>query len=157
MIPFGEEVAAFLRTAHEHGLRLLLVGGGAVNFHGYQRQSADVDLWIDPTAVNFNLLMDVLRALGFELDGLPPAVLAAEQNISIKISPDMELELITRFNPGCDFAEAWSRRVSSQLAGEPVALFHVLGVDDLINSKVRAARPKDLLDIHELKRRHGRA
>ena len=27
----------------------LMVGGGAVNFHGYQRHSADVDFWIETT------------------------------------------------------------------------------------------------------------
>ena len=34
---FAEEIQDFLRAAQEHDLRLLMVGGGAVNFHGYQR------------------------------------------------------------------------------------------------------------------------
>lgn len=40
---FDEEVLGFLRAADEHEVRLLMVGGGAVNFHGYQRHSADID------------------------------------------------------------------------------------------------------------------
>jgi hypothetical protein len=48
---FDEEVIAFLRSAYHHGVRMLLVGGGAVNFHGYQRHSADIDFWIEPTPV----------------------------------------------------------------------------------------------------------
>lgn len=154
-MPFGKEVMEFLRAASEHDVRLLLVGGGAVNFHGYQRQSADVDLWVEPTKENFERLIAALRALGFEVEQLPGKVLDQQQNVSIKISPDMEIELITRFDPGCTFEEAWSRRVSAELAGMPVAKYHVLHRDDLINSKMRAGRPRDLLDVQELQRRKG--
>lgn len=153
MTPFGKEVSGFLRAAHKNDLRVLLVGGGAVNFHGYQRHSADIDLWIEPSGENFDRLLTVLRSLGYTVDGLPDAVLRQEQNISIKISPEMEIELITRFAPGCTFEEAWARSEVSELAGEPVALFRVLSYDDLIASKLRSARPKDLLDVQELKRK----
>lgn len=51
---YVDEVAGFLRFAQS--LRVLLVGGAAVNFHGYQRQSADVDLWVEPVADNFDRL-----------------------------------------------------------------------------------------------------
>ncbi len=155
MTPFGEEISGFLREAHKQGLRVLLVGGGAVNFHGYQRHSHDIDLWVDASRENFEKLLSVLRSLGFQLEQLPEAVLRQEQNISIKISPEMEIELITRFNPGKTFDEAWARSESTALAGKPVAIYRVLGYDDLIASKLRSSRPKDLLDIQELKRRRG--
>lgn len=155
MTPFGEEISGFLREAHKQGLRVLLVGGGAVNFHGYQRHSHDIDLWVDANRENFDKLLAVLRALGYELEKLPDAVLHQEQNVSIKISPDMEIELITRFNPGKTFDEAWANSEATALAGEPVAIYRVLGYDDLIASKLRSARPKDLLDVQELRRKRG--
>ncbi|MDQ3099995.1 MAG: nucleotidyltransferase family protein [Bacteroidota bacterium] len=150
---FGEEVDEFLRAAEDHGLKYLMVGGGAVNFHGYQRHSADIDLWIEPTSANFDRLIEVLGSLGYTIDRLPDEVLQQEQNISIKISPDLDLELITRFNPGRTFEDAWTRRVHGELAGFPVARYHVLNYEDLIESKVRSARPKDLLDVQELTRK----
>ena len=155
MIPFGDRVNSFLRTADEHGLRMLLVGDGAVNFHGYQRQSADVDFWIETTPENFERLVRTLQAEGYAVDGLPRAVLEQEQNISIKMSPDLDLEVRTRFDPGSTFQEAWDRRVEAELAGRPVARFHVLHRDDLITSKLRAGRPRDMLDVQELQRRGG--
>ena len=144
----------FLRLAKVHGLRYLMVGGGAVNFHGYQRNSADVDLWVEPTRENFERLKHVLDGMGYESD-LPGTVLRAEQNLSLKISPEQELELITHFNPGCSFGEAFERAEEATIAGEPVTRFWVLAFDDLINSKVKSARPKDLLDVYELQRRRG--
>ncbi len=37
---------------------MLMVGGGAVNFHGYQRHSIDVDFWIDTQKENLNKSFD---------------------------------------------------------------------------------------------------
>lgn len=155
MTRFGEKVSGFLREADRQGLRVLMVGGGAVNFHGYQRHSADINLWIDASKDNFERLVSVLCTLGYELERLPDKVLRQEQNISIKISPDMDIEIITRFDTGKSFDEAWASSESTELAGEPVAIYRILGYDDLIVSKLRSARPKDLLDIQELTRKRG--
>jgi len=150
---FEAEVKAFLAEAERFGLRIIMVGGAAVNHHGYKRHSADVDLWIEPVAENFNRLLNVLHALEYELDDLPSTVRQAEQNVSIKISPGQEIELITRFNPGCSFEEAWSRCEITEVSGERVAKYRILGFDDLINSKIKSGRPRDLLDVYELQRR----
>ncbi len=147
-----EEVTGFLRAADLHGVRLLMVGGGAVNFRGYQRQSADIYFWIEPDEGNFTRLVSALRRVGLAVDRLPEAVVRGEQNISIKISLDLDIELITRFDPGCTFDEAWSRGETAELAGQPVTRYRVSGFQDLIESKRRAARPKDLLDVQELRR-----
>ena len=45
--------------------------------------------------------------------------------------------------------------MTGELAGEPVARYHVLRYEDLIESKRRSARPKDLLDIQELQRKRS--
>jgi hypothetical protein len=153
---FGEEVNAFLRAASHHGVRMLLVGGGAVNFHGYQRQSPDLDFWMEPDPENFTKLSLALRSLGYDVDTFPPKVLHAEQNITLQMSPGLDVEVITFLKPGFTFDEAWVRAVQVELAGEPVMLYRILAFEDLISSKLSAGRPKDLLDIQELKRRRSK-
>lgn len=154
---FGEEANAFIRAAIECDVRLLLIGGGAVNFHGYQRQSPDIDFWIEPTESNFTRLAKALRAIGYDVDRFPDPVLQAEQNISLKMSPGLDVEVITFLRPGFTFDEGWERAVQVELAGRPGASVRVLSFNDLLESKLRAARPKDLLDVQELKRRKGLA
>jgi hypothetical protein len=63
------------------------------------------------------------------------------------------VEVITFLKPGFTFDEAWERAVQMELAGEPVMLYRILAFEDLITSKLRSGRPKDLLDVQELKRR----
>jgi len=129
-----------------------MVGGGAVNFHGYQRHSADLDFWISTKKENLSNLKRALEDLGFENVEFPQEVKKAKQNISIKISPLTELELITRFNPGKTFEEAYENSVTNQ---NPEIPYRVINLEELLESKRRSARPKDLLDIQELKRING--
>lgn len=153
--PFDQEILLFLQATFAHHVRMLMVGGGAVNFHGYQRHSAALDFWIEPTPANFERLIEALGSIGFEVDKIPTEVLAQERNMSIKISPMMEVELITRFNPGCTFEEAWSRRIEATILGQPITNYLVIGRSDLIESKLKAGRAKDLHDVHELNLRAG--
>ncbi|WP_198675237.1 hypothetical protein [Pleomorphovibrio marinus] len=66
-----ENIDAFLREASKEGVKMLLVGGGAVNFHGYQRHSTDVVFWIDTSEENFSKLLQVFRRMGYKIDSIP--------------------------------------------------------------------------------------
>ncbi|MBD3628429.1 nucleotidyltransferase [Cyclobacterium sp.] len=151
-----ENFDSFLREASKEGVKMLLVGGGAVNFHGYQRHSADVDFWIDTSEENFSKLLQVFQRMGYEIDSFPDKVKRKEQNISVKFSPaDLNLELITNFQIGKSFDEAFSESEKVEIRDHGIFKWNVLNLYDLLESKRRAARPKDLLDILELKSIHG--
>ncbi len=152
---FDDKVQQFIELTNKHDVKLLMVGGGAVNFHGYQRHSADVDFWIDIHQNNLDRLKKVLNEMGYAFDEFPQEVKQAEQNISIKISPVQEIELITRFNPGKTFDEAFNGAEITMLNGLEIAKYRVLSYEDLVNSKVKSNRPKDLLDIQQLKELRG--
>jgi len=147
-----DNIDQFIFLANKYGVRMLMVGGGAVNFHGYQRHSADVDFWIETTAINLDKLIKVFNEMGYEIDHFPEEVGGHLQNISVKFSPeDLDLELITKFEIGKDFNAAFEEAVSVEISGNKVVKWKVLSFDDLLESKRRAARPKDLLDIQQLK------
>ena len=81
-----------------------------------------------------------------------------EQNISIKFSPQspVSVELITAFSLRKNFQEAWMNSEEERLFSYPVVRYRILAFDDLIESKMKSGRPKDLLDIQELQRRRDR-
>ena len=152
---FGKEANEFIRAASAFEVRLLLIGGGAVNFHGYQRQSPDIDFWIEPTEGNFAQLAGALRVMGYDVERFPEPVLRAEQNISLQMSPGLDVEIITFLRPGFTFNEGWERALPVVLEDGKGTTVRILSFKDLIESKLKAARPKDLLDVQELKRRKG--
>ena len=146
-----ENINQFIFTANKHKVRMLMVGGGAVNFHGYQRHSADVDFWIETTDENFKKLVAVFNEMGYEIDDFPENVKKQEQNISVKFSPvDLDLELITKFSVNKTFAEAFESSEEVQVNDNLFLKWNVLSLEDLIISKIKANRPKDLLDIQQL-------
>lgn len=153
-----KEIEEFLSVCHQHQVRIILVGGGAVNFHGYQRHSADLDFWIDTQSSNLVRLKEALDAMGYEFDEFPDSVKNGEQNISIKFSPQspVSVELITAFSLRKNFQEAWMNSEEERLFSYPVVRYRILAFDDLIESKMKSGRPKDLLDIQELQRRRDR-
>ena len=147
-----ENISLFIFIANKHKVRMLMVGGGAVNFHGYQRHSADVDFWIETTEENFKKLVAVFNEMGYEIDDFPENVKKQEQNISVKFSPaDLDLELITKFSVNKTFAEAFESSEEVQVNDNLFLKWNVLSLEDLITSKIKANRPKDLLDIQQLR------
>lgn len=153
MEQWKKDVDSFLELADRYEIRMLMVGGAAVNFHGYQRHSADVDFWLDTTQENLNRLGKVFQEMGFDFTGFPKEVGERKQNISLKFSPaDFDVELITNFNIGKTFNEAYQNSEKAQIENISVARYRVLSFEDLITSKVKSARAKDLLDVQELRR-----
>jgi hypothetical protein len=153
---FDKDIRQFISACHAHNVRMMMVGGGAVNFHGYQRHSSDVDFWISTSSKNLTCLSQALLELGFESFEFPEQVIKNNQNISIKFSPQtiLEVELITRFSLDKSFDEAYKDAQNFSLANYPEVRWKVLSVSDLINSKIKAGRSKDLIDVQELKRIH---
>lgn len=150
--PWEENINSFVSLANRHQFRMLMVGGGAVNFHGYQRHSADVDFWIETTDENFKKLVLVFNEMGFEIEDFPLAVKQQQQNISIKFSPlDLDLELITNFSVNKSFSEAYDDSEISEVNDNEFLRWNVISLEDLITSKIKANRPKDLLDIQQLR------
>lgn len=144
-------VAQFIQASYENKVRMIMVGGGAVNFHGVQRHSADIDFWIDSSEENLDNLKNALNHIGFKATEFPQAVYEQKQNISIHISPVFKIELITHLNFGLSFDEAYSKSETSHLNNLPDCKFNVLSFDQLIESKLKAGRPKDYYDVLSLR------
>ena len=146
---FPERLKLFIKTAHKNRVKMILVGGGAVNFHGYQRHSADIDFWIETSTDNLNNLLKTLQEIGYQISQFPNEVINGTQNISIKISPVLELELITSFNPGKSFDDAYKESIRIDKKGYN---YNVISFNDLIMSKISSNRVKDKNDVEELQK-----
>ncbi len=154
MKDWQDEMYNFIRLCNEHGVRMLLVGGGAVNFHGYQRYSNDLDFWLETTSKNFQKLVLVFKAMDYQIEDFPEEVKEGRQNISVKFAPlGLNLELITNFSAGESFEDAYKvSKIASRNEGSKLN-WRVLSYEHLIASKIKSGRPKDLSDVHELQRR----
>ena len=124
----------------------LIVGAHALAAHGHVRATQDLDVWVRPDPENANRVIAALRAFGAPLHDLSVQDLSRPGLIfQIGVEP-IRIDVLTVID-GVQFDEAWSQRINSIFAGEPVA---VLSREHLIKNKLAAARTQDLADVERL-------
>lgn len=153
-----------LSALSEKRVKFIVVGGVAVNAHGFQRFTHDLDLVIDLSRDNLEAALKVLEQLGFE-PRMPVAIgdfLDAKlRETWIKTKDMMVFSLTSQELNGMvvdifaeepfNFAETLSKSFMDDLGGQTEFLIPFLDLDSLIEMKEQAGRPNDLRDVEELK------
>jgi hypothetical protein len=128
------------------GVEYAVVGGVAVNAHGYVRATDDLDLFIRPTMENAQAAFQALLQLGVPLDGLEPGdLLDDEQNL--RFGPEQDHIDILASIGEMTFDQVWQNRVETTLDGVSVPF---ISKSDLIENKRQVGRLRDLADAEEL-------
>ena len=138
-----------LKCLNKAGVDYILVGGWAVNLHGYVRATVDLDVWICANAENAKKVYEALSDFGAPVSGMTPKDFEEDGMIfQIGVAP-CRIDVITRIS-GVEYCDAVKRAQSRIVEGLPV---RVISLDDLITNKKSSARPKDLLDVRQLEGR----
>jgi hypothetical protein len=129
-------------------VRYLVVGAHAVVFHSEPRYTKDLDIWVEATTENAQHVFDALARFGAPLGDMTQDDFTNPEMIyQIGVEPN-RVDFMMSI-AGVTFASAWRNKVRTTYEG--VRIF-VLGRRDLIRNKRLAARPQDLLDVHNLTR-----
>jgi hypothetical protein len=148
MYIFDEESQLFLGILSQKKVEFLLVGGFAVNFHGYNRSTGDLDLWWNPTVSNFTKLIEAIEIFGYDVSDLrEESFKDFKKLIRLTLTDKFDIELLPIIDGNFSFDEALSKADQMTLKNIPIP---VLNYDYLIRNKVSSHRPKDLHDIAEL-------
>lgn len=151
------EANEILTALADHGVDFVVIGGIAVQVHGYIRGTHDVDIVVEPRTLNLTRLSEALAALESELR--TPGTLKLADPHQLRSAP--LIPVITRAGPldvvnvehlaggprSYDALRAAAIKVD--LRGREIA---VAGLSDLIRMKRAAGRDQDLMDIEALTR-----
>ena len=140
-----------LEALNKYKVNYLVVGGYAVNSYGYLRSTGDMDLWIDKSQKNLENAKNALLYLSYPKEAVNQAIeeLSANKNINLRQNEFFKIELITFLSSTLKFSEAYKNKTIKSILGVQAT---VIDFEDLCNLKIKSGRPKDLLDVHELKR-----
>ena len=125
-----------------------VVGGVAVNAHGYVRATHDLDIFIRPTEENARAAFSALLALGVPLEGLEPADLLDDEE-NLRFGPEEDHIDILASIGEMGFDQVWRNRVETVVDGLPVSF---ISKSDLMENKRQVGRLRDLADVEELAR-----
>jgi len=151
MDALDEDLLLFWKCLNEYNVKYIMIGGFATRFHGFNRSTDDLDMWIEDTTINRKNLRAAFKALGYgdfaaleTMDFIPGWT-------SFTISENIELDILTEMKglEEWSFEECLSQASVAELEGIRVPFLHI---NMLIINKKATNRPKDQIDIIELEK-----
>ncbi|MFM2197463.1 MAG: hypothetical protein RLZZ505_895 [Verrucomicrobiota bacterium] len=153
------------RTLQAANIRYLVVGGLAVNAHGYQRFTSDLDLVIHLTPENIQRALESFASIGyFPSIPITPAQFSDPENRR-RWREEKNMLVLNLFNErhrrtpiDIFVTEPFNFETESQNALElpidDITSIPIVSLPTLLEMKKAAGRSKDLLDIEYLNRLH---
>lgn len=146
---YPSHLVVLQKLIHNH-VQFLLIGGYAVIFHGYNRTTGDMDIWIGSDYENKKRFIQCME----ELDIRPEVIkflysldFDKAQAFSIGEEPQ-KIDFLTKVNL-LSFEDAFANKMIASLDGLDIPYLHY---KDLVLMKINTSRIKDKADVEELQR-----
>ena len=139
-----------LRRLIEFKVDFILIGGYAVNFHGFNRVTGDMDVWLKPDQNNRTKFIQFLKAEGFDQESITrisETDFTKHTAFHIGEKP-LQIDFITIIS-GVSFTEAEPQKQLLPFEDISIPFLHL---EHLILSKLTSSRLKDKLDVEELQK-----
>jgi hypothetical protein len=143
-----EELIRFWSILNTNQVRYIMVGGLATRFHGYNRATDDLDIWIEDTLENRQNLRKAFIELEYG-DFLSIETMEFVPGWTSFYAAGVELDIMTGM-VGIEnesFETCYAMAARADLGGVLVPFLHI---NHLIANKKAVNRPKDQLDVIQL-------
>jgi hypothetical protein len=143
---FDEEILNFWRELQENNVQYIMIGGYAINLHGYQRFTGDLDIWIKDTLENRKQLRKTL--VSCEMGDYP--MIEYMQFVpgwtEFHLNNSLQLDILTEMKglENYTFDECLQMASIAEIENVNVPFLHI---NQLILNKKVINRPKDQLDV----------
>jgi hypothetical protein len=128
-------------------VKYLVAGAYSMAVFGYARSTYDIDLWIAKDDENISKVIQSLEEFGVPFEINKNDLQKPNNVIQIGIIPN-RIDILTDID-GVIFEDAWTNRQVKNF-GDIKA--NILDINDIIKNKTASNRPKDNIDLIELKK-----
>lgn len=143
---FSQDFKEFIELLVKNKAEYLIVGGYAVGIHGHPRYTGDLDIWLNPTLKNAELILKSVNEFGFSSFKLSLQDFTKPGNVIQLGHPPLRIDLLTEID-GVTFKECFGNRKEVTIDGLQV---NFIGYNDLLKNKKKSGRPRDIDDIDNL-------
>jgi len=146
-----DELLRFWKCLNKNKVRYIMVGGFATRFHGFNRNTDDLDMWLDDTVENRKSLRTSFSDLGYGDFSSLEMMQFVPGWTNFYIGGGVELDIMTSMKglENISFSECLSMASIADLEGVKVPFLHL---NHLIENKKMVNRPKDQVDVIELEK-----
>lgn len=149
MDAFDEDLLLFWKALHNNDVAYLLIGGYAINLHGYQRFTGDVDIWLKNTIENRKKLRKAFTDCGMGDYPMIESMQFVAGWTQFRLNNGLELDILTDMKglENYTFDECMARASVADIDGVHIPFLHI---NQLIENKKVINRPKDQSDVQAL-------
>lgn len=148
---FNQDFLEYIECLNKHNVQYLLVGGLAVNLHGYRRATGDMDIFVNPTRENHEKLKKTHVDFGLHMGEMAFLENFLNTNkydvYTFGVSP-CQIDVMTHCK-GIVFEEVHERAREIVVENVPIKVIHY---NDLKIAKSTTNRLRDKADIEELEK-----
>lgn len=146
--PLTASFEHFCACLNHFTVEYVVVGSEAVAFHGVPRYSVDFDTFVRATTANLFRVKAALERFGLaDLAAKIDPKTWARSGATLRLGePPTQIDILLQLS-GVDFRGVAARALESRY-GDTAVRF--IALDDLIDNKRAAGRPKDLADVAAL-------
>ncbi len=148
---------SLLRAFNKEGLKYLIVGGVAVNLHGYPRFTNDIDILLALDHENLAKMARIMQDFGYQ-QRLPISIQELDDSDKVRTlikekglvaysfihvtEPQFNIDVLV--GQSAEFEKFSAHRMKAEVWGLEVP---VVSIDDLIAMKKDSDREKDIQDV----------
>lgn len=148
---FDKAILNFWKSLQKNDVRYIMVGGYAINFHGFERYTGDLDIWIEDTKSNRENLRKAFLDCGMGEYFMLDKIKFVPGWTEFKLINGLTLDILTEMK-GLEkytFSECLQMASVADIENVMVPFLHI---NQLIANKKAINRPKDQIDIIELEK-----
>lgn len=146
-----EKILNIWKYFFEYDVKYITIGGFAVNFHGYNRSTGDIDILLEDSLENRYKLRNAFVKIGLgdikELETMQ--FIAGWTEFSIENGFTLDILTSVKGLENKSFDELFLVSDEIEIDGIPIKF---IDYKNLIIAKRATSRPKDILDIEELEK-----
>ena len=142
---FNPDYLRFISLLNKHVVAYLIVGGYAVNYHGYVRSTFDLDVWVNNTNKNIQRLIAAIEEFGYDANKLKS--ISFKDTIVFHFGDEKQkIEILSQII-GVSFDDADSKKEVITIENVVIS---ILDLNSLLRNKLLSGRYKDWDDYEKL-------
>ena len=145
----NQQIVSVWKSLYEFNVRYITIGGFAVNIYGYNRNTGDIDIYIEDTKVNRINLRNAFKAIGLRDFVAIETMHFISGWSDFTLSYGLRLDIMTSVKGLEDVPFESLLNNATIVVIEEVPVYFI-DYDNLIIAKKATNRLKDQLDIEEL-------
>ena len=148
---FDTAILMFWKALQNNSVKYIMIGGYAINLHGFARYTGDIDIWIEDTPLNRKNLRKAFKDCGIGDFEMLDTIQFVPGWTDFYLTNGLRLDILVDMKgiEGSSFTQCLEMASIAEIDDVKIPFLHL---NQLIANKKAINRPKDQIDVIELEK-----